>query len=440
MQAALFLREKQELRKKKLKIRRELPSHVATRDIAPFPRFPPNSWFSQGKAAWQDRELAQHELERRDSIALASEAASTHRCKQKEAHRRWVKRNRIHDSSFGDCSSEDEELYGIYGVQSAAANALLYIGLGTMCVGMIIAFVGTGEKGFKTMELRLIGPSLIGAGVMIIILRVMLCVCPSKCLRLNKHKHKHKNSTNKLNSEGREMLNSTARDQPAEELVLADRTSLIKTEENNKKRVSIVTMPTTSGVGKSTNFKKSSSDIINNTSGETPTYPVSIAISPDLSSNVAATISFLEHERGRPSTSKSVVKIPNLISTSDEEEVESKRDMDLSPLDEISIDTSSFESATSNKGKTTTSEGGGDDDDDGRTTLAASSPQYSDVSLTSLTNGIINSDSVDSELSVKTVKTSTNKFEAHRSPKNVTNTSELVLSPSNLEEMCDNDN
>ena len=47
MQAALFLREKQELRKKKLKIRRgryELPSHVATRDIAPFPRFPPNSW------------------------------------------------------------------------------------------------------------------------------------------------------------------------------------------------------------------------------------------------------------------------------------------------------------------------------------------------------------------------------------------------------------
>ena len=342
----------------------------------------------------------------------------------------------IHDSSFGDCSSDDDELYGIYGVQSAAANALLYIGLGTMCVGMIIAFVGTGEKGFKTMELRLIGPSLIGAGVMIIILRVMLCVCPSKCLRLNKHKHKHKNSTNKLNSEGREMLtgdNSTSckDQQPVEELVMADRTSLIKTDENNKKRVSIVTMPmpTTSGVSKipSTNFKKSSSDIIN--TSETPTYPVSITISPDLSSKVAATISFLEHERGRPSTSKSV-RIPNLISTSDEEEVESKKDVELKPLDEISFDNSS---ATSNKGKTSA-----EDEDQSRIQFSYSSPQNSDVSLASLTNGIINSDSVDSELSVKTVKT-TNKFEAHRSPKNLINKSELVLSPSNLEEMCDND-
>ncbi|KAK6643331.1 hypothetical protein RUM43_004836 [Polyplax serrata] len=48
MQAALFIREKQELRKKKIqRIRRrryELPTHVATRDIAPFPQFPPNSW------------------------------------------------------------------------------------------------------------------------------------------------------------------------------------------------------------------------------------------------------------------------------------------------------------------------------------------------------------------------------------------------------------
>lgn len=31
-----------------------------------------------------------------------------------------------------------------------------------MAIGLIISFVGTGEKGFKTVELRLIGPSLIG--------------------------------------------------------------------------------------------------------------------------------------------------------------------------------------------------------------------------------------------------------------------------------------
>lgn len=302
-----------------------------------------------------------------------------------------------------------------------------------MCVGMIIAFVGTGEKGFKTMELRLIGPSLIGAGVMIIILRVMLCVCPSKCLRLNKHKHKHKNSTNKLNSEGREMLtrdNSTNRE-PAEELVMTDRTSLIKSDET-KKRVSIVTMPTTSGVSKigSTNFKKSASG--NSGPSETPTYPVSITISPDLSSNVAATISFLEHERGRASSSKAQsVKIPNLISTSDDEEIESRRDIELQPLEEVSCEISSLGSATSNNNITMSA-------NDIQIQTRTISPQHnSDVSLTSLTNGVINSDSVDSELSVKTVK-NTSKFESSRSPKNVT-TKELVLNPSNLEELCDND-
>lgn len=45
---------------------------------------------------------------------------------------------------------------------STFANAILYFGLCTTAIGLIIAFVGTGEKGFKTGELRLIGPSLIG--------------------------------------------------------------------------------------------------------------------------------------------------------------------------------------------------------------------------------------------------------------------------------------
>lgn len=74
----------------------------------------------------------------------------------------------IHDSSFGGSSSEDEDFPGgLYGHQSAAANALLYVGLGTVAIGLVIAFVGTGEKGFKTLELRLIGPTLIGSGVSI---------------------------------------------------------------------------------------------------------------------------------------------------------------------------------------------------------------------------------------------------------------------------------
>jgi len=78
-----------------------------------------------------------------------------------------------------------------------------------MAVGTIIAFVGTGEKGFKTLELRLIGPSLIGAGVLVVFLRIALCVCPFHCLKhRRKHKHKHKNSTNKQNSENATLLKS----------------------------------------------------------------------------------------------------------------------------------------------------------------------------------------------------------------------------------------
>lgn len=43
MQAALLIREKQRLRRKGKRPNRpqQLPSHVATREIAPFPRYPP---------------------------------------------------------------------------------------------------------------------------------------------------------------------------------------------------------------------------------------------------------------------------------------------------------------------------------------------------------------------------------------------------------------
>lgn len=67
----------------------------------------------------------------------------------------------IHDSSLGG-SSEDDDFLGALRGPSPLANAFLYFGLGTVALGLVISFVGTGEKGFKTVELRLIGPSLIG--------------------------------------------------------------------------------------------------------------------------------------------------------------------------------------------------------------------------------------------------------------------------------------
>ncbi|KAL3272394.1 hypothetical protein HHI36_013871 [Cryptolaemus montrouzieri] len=214
MQAALLIREKQRLRRKN-RIKRggrlELPSHVATREIGPFPQYPPgfmmslfypfynlgrpkifgtylvhsrsnsppcftcffSAQCSQGRAAWQERERG-----RRCSI---SEEARQHRIKQTEAHHRWMKRNRIHDTTYGG-GSDEEDFFSVYH-QSAAANALLYVGLGTTAIGSVIFFVGTGEKGFKTLELRLIGPTLIACGILCCLIRVLLCACPSTCFR-----------------------------------------------------------------------------------------------------------------------------------------------------------------------------------------------------------------------------------------------------------------
>lgn len=70
-------------------------------------------------------------------------------------------------------SSDDDDFLGVLRGPSSFANAFLYVGLGTIAIGLVIAFVGTGEKGFKTVELRLIGPSLIG---IIFVYLFKLCV------------------------------------------------------------------------------------------------------------------------------------------------------------------------------------------------------------------------------------------------------------------------
>nr|XP_036213843.1 uncharacterized protein LOC106619859 isoform X1 [Bactrocera oleae] len=125
---------------------------------------------TRGRAAWLERG-------RRCSVQEAQQQAA--------CHRRWVKRNRVQDSSLGG-SSDDEDLLGVLRGPSTFANTFLYVGLGTIALGLVIAFVGTGEKGFKTVELRLIGPSLIGLGFVCCMLRILFCICPSHCISTNK--------------------------------------------------------------------------------------------------------------------------------------------------------------------------------------------------------------------------------------------------------------
>ena len=64
---------------------------------------------------------------------------------------------------------------------SGSANIILYVGLGMISIGLVITFVGLGDKGFRTLELKLIGPSLVGCGVFFALLRILFCTVPSCC-------------------------------------------------------------------------------------------------------------------------------------------------------------------------------------------------------------------------------------------------------------------
>ncbi|XP_014260631.1 uncharacterized protein LOC106673143 isoform X2 [Cimex lectularius] len=227
MQAALYIREKQKQRQKKYRRGRfELPSHVATKEIAPFPVYPPTQW-GKAAAAWAERDRR------------ASEAAVSHRARHHDPHRRWISRNRIHDSSYGGSSSEEEEGPGLYGHQSAAANALLYVGLGTVAIGLVIAFVGTGEKGFKTLELRLIGPTLIAGGLLCCLLRILLCVCPTRCLKRKfRQRRKKRHISAELNRHFDK--NDYYRHLPFNARTAEDFMLMEQTNKKTKKRVSIL--------------------------------------------------------------------------------------------------------------------------------------------------------------------------------------------------------
>ena len=138
---------------------------------------------------------------------------------------------------------------------------MLYVGLGTIAIGLVILFVGTGEKGFKTLELRLIGPTLIGSGLLCCLVRVFLCVCPSRCFRRDHKRRKcHKNSlksqTKDQQSEpsaghlNHHSLFGNVKCGPKEskrtdDIALADQTKLLQKNinSNTKKSVTILTTP-----------------------------------------------------------------------------------------------------------------------------------------------------------------------------------------------------
>ncbi|XP_012255312.2 uncharacterized protein LOC105685622 [Athalia rosae] len=151
---------------------------------------------AQGKAAWQGcSRPSPLPLTPVSPLGSRTGEGLNYKTKQCEAHRRWMKRNRIRDASYCYGSSGEEEEDGHdfgrggrrRGEVSAAVNTVLYAGLGTTALGLVISFVGTGEKGFQSSELRLVGPSLLCAGLLCCLLRVLLCLCLCHCGKCRWH-------------------------------------------------------------------------------------------------------------------------------------------------------------------------------------------------------------------------------------------------------------
>ncbi|XP_063381261.1 uncharacterized protein LOC134667781 [Cydia fagiglandana] len=279
MQAALMLRSKsRERRKQRLKrgIKHDLPSNIATKSIAPFPRYPPASWCAAGRAAWQEAaalsvggggagaggaarrcsvlgdhpgarrdqrgkwhrnnrvrtlySMYQNERQRKRPMAEGGgtvggrgrrgrgrRGASLLRARRppRRAPRpaRQVAQEQpvynvfcdlcfqVRDASYGSSSDSDGEAEGGHGEPWGVAR-LLYAGLGTLAVGLVVYFVGTGDKGFKTPALRLVGPSLIIAGLACCLLRIAFCIFAKPCCR---RRTNYKESRRLSGGEGEEM-------------------------------------------------------------------------------------------------------------------------------------------------------------------------------------------------------------------------------------------
>ncbi|XP_059093124.1 uncharacterized protein LOC131888256 isoform X8 [Tigriopus californicus] len=152
--------------------------------IKPFgPRFDPNElpYFKYKRALAEAKELQQN-ISRAKKTKQAAAKLTLVTAKVPGATDK--------DSKGGDTTPDAlqgrmkiEQLDGEDGIYraSSSANVILYVGLGMLAIGLVITFVGLGDKGFKTLELKLIGPSLVGCGVFFCLLRILFCTVPSCC-------------------------------------------------------------------------------------------------------------------------------------------------------------------------------------------------------------------------------------------------------------------
>ena len=69
------------------------------------------------------------------------------------------------------------------GYEGLTCNTILYTGFGLAAVGLIVTFLGLGTRGFKTLEVKMLGPGLVILGVMLGVVRLLFC--GSSCFESN---------------------------------------------------------------------------------------------------------------------------------------------------------------------------------------------------------------------------------------------------------------
>ena len=64
-------------------------------------------------------------------------------------------------------------------------DIVLYCGLGMIMVGSVITVVGLGDKGFQTLELKLVGPIVVVGGCVLTLVCILICTLPTvRCWKL----------------------------------------------------------------------------------------------------------------------------------------------------------------------------------------------------------------------------------------------------------------
>ena len=104
--------------------------------------------------------------------------SAEHRLRAERAYQKWLKKQKEadrmdHKTSYIVAKRAAEEAGGGF----SACDLLLWLGMAVLVSGLIVSFVGLGEKGFRTNYLRLLGPALCTTGLSAIVIRIFFCCC-----------------------------------------------------------------------------------------------------------------------------------------------------------------------------------------------------------------------------------------------------------------------